>query len=309
LRNEDSSASKPSDFIVVDKARVTSDILGIRAAGWRSRTAVPGRFCILFLRIDLPGAGLYYSHELDQRMTDTIEKLLVLQDRDRHIVRVKDELAHVEPEREALIARASGAQAGLDAAKNRGKHIESERKKLELEVEAKKGLIEKYSLQQFQTKKNEEYRALAHEIEQCKEAIVKLDDQQIEWMEKAELAQKEVMAANQVANEARKGVDAQVADLAKREENLKKELAELESNRQELLMAVDEAARSRYERLLKNKGATAIVGVEHGVCGGCHMKLPAQILVSCRAQQEIVTCINCGRILYYTRDMDLVAAD
>jgi len=242
-------------------------------------------------------------------MTDTIEKLLVLQDRDRHIVRVKDELAHVEPERLALIARAAGAQAGLDAAKNRGKHIESERKKLELEVEAKKGLIEKYSLQQFQTKKNEEYRALAHEIEQCKEAIVKLDDQQIELMEKAELAQKEVATANQVANEARKGVDAQIADLAKREENLKKELAELESNRQELLMAVDEAARSRYERLLKNKGATAIVGVEHGVCGGCHMKLPAQILVSCRAQQEIVTCINCGRILYYTRDMDLVAAD
>ena len=242
-------------------------------------------------------------------MTDTIEKLLVLQDRDRHIVRVKDELAHVEPEREALNARASGAQAGLDAAKNRGKHIESERKKLELDVEAKKGLIEKYSLQQFQTKKNEEYRALAHEIEQCKEAIVKLDDQQIELMEKAELAQKEVAAANQVANEARKGVDGQIADLAKREENLKKELAELESNRQELLMAVDEVARSRYERLLKNKGATAIVGVEHGVCGGCHMKLPAQILVSCRAQQEIVTCINCGRILYYTRDMDLAVAD
>jgi len=242
-------------------------------------------------------------------MTDTIEKLLILQDRDRHIVRVKDELAHVEPERQALNARATGAQAGLDAAKNRGKHIESERKKLELEVEAKKGLIEKYSLQQFQTKKNEEYRALAHEIELCKEVIVKLDDQQIELMEKAELAQKEVVAANQVANEARKGVDAQIADLAKLEENLKKELAELESNREVLLMAVDEAARSRYERLLKNKGATAIVGVERGVCGGCHMKLPAQILVSCRAQQEIVTCINCGRILYYTRDMDLVAAD
>lgn len=242
-------------------------------------------------------------------MTDTIEKLLVLQDRDRHIVRVKDELAHVEPERQALNARAAGAQAGLDAAKTRGKHIESERKKLELEVEAKKGLIEKYSLQQFQTKKNDEYRALAHEIEQCKEAIVKLDDQQIEWMEKAELAQKEVAAANQAASEARKGMDAQIADLAKREENLKRELAELESNREELLMAVDEAARSRYERLLKNKGATAIVGIQHGVCGGCHMRLPAQILVSCRAQQEIVTCINCGRILYYTRDMDLVAAD
>src|SRR5882724_1865212 len=145
-------------------------------------------------------------------MTDTIEKLLVLQDRDRHIVRVKDELAHVEPEREALIARASGAQAGLDAAKNRGKHIESERKKLELDVEAKKGLIEKYSLQQFQTKKNEEYRALAHEIETCKADIFKLEDQQLELMEQAEIAQKEVIAATREADGAKKIADSQLAN-------------------------------------------------------------------------------------------------
>jgi predicted nucleic acid-binding Zn-ribbon protein len=242
-------------------------------------------------------------------MLESIEKLLVLQDRDRQIIRINDEIAHIGPEREALKARALGAQAALDAAKNQVKHIESERKKLELDVEAKKQQIEKYALQQFQTKKNEEYRALAHEIETCKQAIVKLDDQQIELMEKAELAQKQVAAANAVLNDARKQVDGQVAELGKREENLKKELAELEANRAQLLAAVEDSARSRYERLLKNKGATVVVGVQHGVCGGCHMKLPAQVLVTCQAQSEIVTCINCGRILFYTPDMDLVMAD
>jgi predicted nucleic acid-binding Zn-ribbon protein len=39
------------------------------------------------------------------------------------------------------------------------------------------------------------------------------------------------------------------------------------------------------------------------------MRLPAQILVSCQAEQEIVTCPNCGRLLYYTRDMSLAVAD
>ena len=242
-------------------------------------------------------------------MLDSIEKLLVLQDRDRHILQVSNELARIGPQREMLNSRAAGAQTVLDTAKNRVKQIESDRKKLELEVEAKKQQIEKYSLQQFQTKKNEEYRALAHEIELCKQAIVKLDDQQIELMEKAEAAQKEVGAANQASGEARKAVESQIAELGKREENLKKELAELESNRQQLLQAVEDSARSRYERLLKNKGATVVVGVERGVCGGCHMKLPAQILVSTQAQQELVTCINCGRILYYTRDMELAAAE
>jgi predicted nucleic acid-binding Zn-ribbon protein len=39
------------------------------------------------------------------------------------------------------------------------------------------------------------------------------------------------------------------------------------------------------------------------------MKLPPQILVACKSDQEIVNCINCNRILYYTRDMALAAAE
>ncbi|HTG45894.1 MAG TPA: C4-type zinc ribbon domain-containing protein [Verrucomicrobiae bacterium] len=38
------------------------------------------------------------------------------------------------------------------------------------------------------------------------------------------------------------------------------------------------------------------------------MKLPMQIVLSCQAQQEIVTCPNCGRILYFTRQMELAVA-
>lgn len=254
--------------------------------------------------------GCYISADVEsKRMLDTIEKLLVLQDRDRTILRVKSELSRVEPERQMFLTRVAASQSGLDAAKTKVKHLESERKKLELEVESKKQQIEKYANQQFQTKKNDEYRALQHEIDGCKKDIIKLDDQQIELMEQSESAQKEVGAANQVLAEAKKVADGQVAQLGVREENLKKELAELESNRGQLLLAVDEIVRSKYERLVRNKGSTVVVGVQHGVCGGCHMKLPAQIMVSTQAEQEIVTCINCGRILYYTRDMDLAVAE
>jgi len=238
-----------------------------------------------------------------------IEKLLILQDRDRKIRRVRGELAHIEPERQALKSKSAGAEAGLDRAKTRVKEIESQRKELELEVESKKQLIIKYANQQFQTRKNEEYRALAHEIEMCKEQIVKIEDREIELMEQGEAAQKEVIRASQGASETRKLAEDQLGQLATREQNLKKELAELEANREELAAAVDDSARSRYERLVKNKGENVVVGVQHGVCGGCHMKLPPQLLVSCQAQQELVTCSNCGRILYYTRDMDLAVAE
>ena len=242
-------------------------------------------------------------------MLETIEKLLILQDRDRKIRRVKGELAHIEPERQGFKGRSAAAQAGLDAAKLKVKELESKRKELELEVEAKKELTRKYANQQLQTRKNEEYRALAHEIQMCNEAIFKIEDQEIELMEQSEAAQKEVARATQAAAETKKLVDDQIGQLGAREVNLKKELTELEANREELAGAVDDSARGRYERLVKNKGENIVVGVQHGVCGGCHMKLPPQLLVSAQAQQELITCSNCGRILYYTRDMDLAVAD
>lgn len=242
-------------------------------------------------------------------MLEAIEKLLILQDRDRKLARVKNELARIEPERNQLQSRAASTQSSLDAAKLRTKQIESQRKDLELEVEAQKQKIAKYSIQQFETKKNDEFKAIGNEIETCKATITKIEDKEIELMEQAEAAQKEVAVAMQAANEAKKHVDGQITELAGREENLKKELAELTTNREELASAVDEDARSRYERLLKNKGENVVVGIQHGVCGGCHMKFPQQIVLSCRREEGIVTCPNCGRILYYTRDMDLAVAD
>jgi predicted nucleic acid-binding Zn-ribbon protein len=242
-------------------------------------------------------------------MVEKIEKLLILQDRDRRIRRLKGELAEIEPERQVLKAKAAGAQSGLENAKTKIKVIESKRKDLELEVEAKKELIRKYANQQFQTRKNEEYRALAHEIETCKAGIFKIEDEEIALMEQGETAQKEVGRATQGASEAKKLVDDQIVQLASREESLKKEIAELEANREEIAAAVDEAVRGRYERLVKHKGENVVVGIQHGVCGGCHMKVPPQVLLSCRSHQELVTCSNCGRILYYTRDMDLAVAE
>jgi predicted nucleic acid-binding Zn-ribbon protein len=39
------------------------------------------------------------------------------------------------------------------------------------------------------------------------------------------------------------------------------------------------------------------------------MKFPVQLMVTCQAEKDLVTCPNCGRILYYTPDMDLAVAD
>jgi hypothetical protein len=242
-------------------------------------------------------------------MLETIEKLLILQDRDRKIHRTRSELANIDPQRRMFQAKLASVQTSLESNKLRLRQLETERKKLELDVDAKKQLIEKYALQQFQTKRNEEYRALAHEIETCREDIVKLDDQQLELMEQAECAQQEVAAASHAAAELKREIANQTTQLAAREEDLSKERAELESSRDQLAAAIEERVLLRYERLLEHKGENVVVGIDHGVCGGCHMRLSRQIVVSCQSEQDIVNCTNCGRILYYTREMNVAVAE
>jgi len=243
-------------------------------------------------------------------MLGVIEKLLVLQERDRRISYVRAELASVEPQRARLQSTLTEAQAALEATKLKLRQTESERKRLELEVDSKKQQIEKYSLQQFQTKKNDEYRALANEIDTCKAAIVSLEDQQLELMEQADLLQKEALAGSQAAAMARKQVETQMGDLVEREGALNKELGGLQADYEQLECAVvDESAIARYKRLRKQRGERAVVGIEHSVCGGCHMKLPTQIVVSCQGGTELLCCPNCGRILYYAPDMDLAVAE
>jgi predicted nucleic acid-binding Zn-ribbon protein len=242
-------------------------------------------------------------------MLEVIEKLLVLQERDRRIRRTKVELSAVEPQRQSMKDKAAGAKAGVERAKQHQNEIEKKRKQLELEVETKKGQIDKYGLQQFQTRKNDEYQALAHEIVMCKEAISKIEDEEIELMEQGEQAVKQMGAAAAALKDAQAIVDREVSALDASEQNLKKELASLELNRGELAAALDTSTLARYERIMKSRGDNAVVGIEHGVCGGCHMRIPAQTVVHCRAQTELTACNNCGRILYYQPGMDLSAAE
>jgi len=241
-------------------------------------------------------------------MREAISKLLVLQDRDRKILGLQEELARIDPDRKSLQTKAASGQAALDAAKTLVKQLESERKRLELEVEGKKQQIERYASQQLLTKKNEEYRALTHEIDTCKAAISGFEDQELEIMEKTDVAQRAVVERTREAADIRKTADGRIADLNARELNLKKELADLQANRAELAAEVEEAVRHRYERLLKSKGGHVVVGIHGSVCGGCHMTLSRQVVVSCRAEQELQLCPNCGRILYCSPEMDIAAA-
>jgi hypothetical protein len=236
-------------------------------------------------------------------MLPVIENLLVLQDRDRRLLRVQSELANVPGQRQLLQSKAARTAAEFDAVKKRVQQIESDRKKLELEVDTLKERIAKVRAQQNDTRSNEQYKAYQHQIETTEREIAGLEDQQLGLMEQAEAGARDVAVATRVATEVKAETDRHLAELAAREATLTREAEAAATARDDAAEQVDDATLSRYERLLHTKGDNVIVGVRGGVCGGCHMQLPMQSTVSAMGQVDIVSCPSCGRILYFTSDM------
>jgi predicted nucleic acid-binding Zn-ribbon protein len=93
-------------------------------------------------------------------------------------------------------------------------------------------------------------------------------------------------------------ISRQMVNLEEKSKALQSRLEELRKDRAELAHNIDEDVLGRFERLFNSKGDAAVVAVEHGVCTGCHMKVTTATASRVKAGKEIVSCENCGRILY-----------
>lgn len=234
-------------------------------------------------------------------MYPPLEALLVLQARDQRIAALEAEEERIPREEAALDAKLKNQLQKFEQLKAGARQLETDRKKLELEVNTKKDQIARYKSQQFQTKKNEEYSALTHEIERAEADIVALEDRELELMAQFENAQKQIAQEQIEAKKLEAQAQQAKADLAKKKSVVEAELATARAQQKEAEGKVDEADLRRYRRILASKKDAAIVPIEHGVsCGGCHMKLTHQTVLSAKGAEALVACENCGRLIYWS---------
>ena len=231
-------------------------------------------------------------------MRAELEQLLILQDRQQKIRQIENEIKNLPLQRKHLESQLTESAASLDAIKLKARQVEVDRKKLELDVGTRNESIARLKTQQYQTRKNDEFQAMGHEIQRYEDEIRKLEDQELELMEQVDKLKVEVAAEEKKAGAAKESITRQTNDLGEKSKALETRLQELVKERQELGGKIDEDLLDQFERLFASKGDSAIVAVEHGVCTGCHMKLTIATIKAAEAGKEIVSCEQCGRILY-----------
>jgi hypothetical protein len=227
-----------------------------------------------------------------------LEQLLVLQDRQQKIRQIQAEIRTLPLERAHLESQLAATAAGVDVLKLKARQVEVERKKLELDVGTRNESIARLKTQQYQTRKNDEFQAISHEIERYGNEIQKLEDQELELMIEADKLKGEVEVAEKNARTTKDTISRQLTDLETKSKALGSQQQEFEKERETLASKIDADLLDQFERLFNSKGDAAIVAVEHGVCTGCHMKVTTATASRVKAGKEIVNCEQCGRILY-----------
>ena len=213
-------------------------------------------------------------------------------DLDKEVSLLPKHVAEIEKALESHTRKLEADRAALTA-------NQKDRKKLEGEIQTQEQKISKLRDQMLQAKTNEVYRAFQHEISFCEAEIRKCEDRILDLMGASEPLEQNVKAAETALKQEKVQVDAEKKKAQDRSAEDKKQLDLLNGERQGIAASVSKPVYSTYERIRKKWHGVAVADATEGRCSACHMSLRPQFFQDLRRGEQIMTCENCGRILFY----------
>ena len=230
-----------------------------------------------------------------------IEKLLIVQSKDIALQKLQQEIDRIPKERVKIEGLISEEKASIETAKSDLNAKEVERNDLDSRIKLKESDIAKFKTQQLEVKKNEEYRALTHQIEQAQKDISDFEEKEIKIMYSIDEAK---VAFKQAKAEIDKRIDQQsnqLSELESRLKQLKSDVQVAETNYLESRELVNQDALEVYDRTKTQvKRLPYISAIEVQNCSGCHLRVSNEVQGLVLSGGEIVTCDQCPRIVYKT---------
>lgn len=233
-------------------------------------------------------------------MKAELQQLIALQNLDTTIRKLEKDQEAI-PERRAEIEREFDQRAfeirGLESRRDEAKHA---RARLENDVVEQRGRAERAERNLMSSKRQDEYTAAIREADAARKQISALETQILEHLESLEQAEAalneradEIASLNSDREARLKGFDDETATMGER-------LAAARKEREEVFASLPKAMSALYSRIrARIRDGVAVAEARNRSCSACFMSLRPQVMAEIRRGEEILTCDNCGRILYY----------
>lgn len=241
-------------------------------------------------------------------MMNFLADLWKLQKNDLKIEQLKEDFRALEAKNKLkpFKKRLISDKEVLEAIKTKLSGMKREFKKTELDyndLSLKATELEKklYSGEIKNLKEMEQLTIQLENINQNKEIKEDLSLELIEGIEKLE---KEIKRREQNLILAIQEYKQEMLKYRKEADKIEEEIFDQELQREQLLEKIDKKYIVLYEELKRNKQGIAIATIKGQNCSGCRVSLPSMIVSMTKAGNTIVKCENCGRILFWHKELE-----
>jgi uncharacterized protein len=228
-----------------------------------------------------------------------LKSVIELQQVDTAIAEFSAQIDALPAQVQTLEAQLHDFLQTLEERKQRLAHNQKERRELEGEIQQIQTRISKHRDQLYEVKTNEQYKAMLHEIAGEEANVRKIEDRILEKMMEADDLQGHIREAEAHLAGEKARVAAETARLKSLQQIDVDERAKLLARRAELAGSLGEDLLHTYERVRGGRGGVAVAQVRDGFCTACNVALRPQLYNEVRANDTLIACESCSRMLYY----------
>ena len=227
------------------------------------------------------------------------EKLIQLQHLDTEIRNMSLVLEGIPRLIQDIDKKVQAGSKVVAEAKDKMAHNQKRRRDLETEVKDIKSQIGKYKRQLNEVKTNKEYTSLLHEIDESQRKVDALEEAIIAEMLAADDIEENIKAATVKQGQEAESLRREARALDEKTKELETKRAKLVEERDAVVPLVAQEQLRLYEAIAQKKGGVPLSPVKGEFCAMCHMRIRPQMLNEIRDKSKLITCENCGRILYW----------
>jgi predicted nucleic acid-binding Zn-ribbon protein len=234
-----------------------------------------------------------------------LQALFALQQVELQLVDIRRQLEHKQRLVKAQTRKLKASRAAIEVERTNARRSQAEFDALDIDIKGRSANITRLREHLNTVRTNKEYAAVLARLNNEKADVSRLETRALGIMQAIDVRKQELAEHEQAESAEAERLEELRAQFEQARESFAGRLEELQATRRAAAAQIDQKTITLFERLSEHYDGEVLAEVEQPnprrddfVCAGCHMSLRAEVANTLKSRDEIVTCKNCGRILF-----------
>jgi len=232
-------------------------------------------------------------------LKEQLSLLISLQECDSHLLKLSGKKVKLPEQIKKMEDEFQAYKQDVESNKRKYDDFKAQRADCEGKIKRLNDGMVKTKEKMLEVKNNKEYQAMLKEIETAEKARGEVETQIIKLMDEMDQLSSLVKKDEEILKEAQIKHDAEKKIIEDDLNDIDADAVRWTEKRTELQKEIPADLLAQYERVRKRNNGVGVISVWKEVCNGCQMKIPPHLYNELQRSEELFSCPNCNRIIYF----------